>query len=121
MPKIDKFEDLTCWKTARTLFNIIHKEIDDHPFCKDFILRDQLRRASLSVMANISEGFGRRTDKEFANFLNIALASITEIQSHLYAALDLNYISETKFNEIYDQTVEVAKLIHGLINYLRRK
>lgn len=72
-------------------------------------------------MANISEGFGRRTDKEFANFLNIALASITEIQSHLYAALDLNYISETKFNEIYDQTVEVAKLIHGLINYLRRK
>ncbi len=120
MSKINKFEDLTCWKRARALLKRIYKETDENPFRKDFILKDQIRRSSLSVMANISEGFGRRTDKEFANFLNIALASTTEIQSHLYAALDLNYISETKFNEIYNQTVEVAKLTHGLINYLRR-
>ena len=70
-------------------------------------------------MANIAEGFGRRTDKEFANFLNIALGSVSEVKNHLYVALDLNYISKSKFEYFYNQSTAVAKLVSGLIRYIR--
>jgi len=70
-------------------------------FARDFGLRDQIRRASVSVMANIAEGFGRHSDKEFANFLNVVHGSAAETQSHLYVALDLGYIDEATFTAVY--------------------
>lgn len=72
-------------------------------------------------MANISEGHGRRTENEFANFLNIARGSAVELQSHLYVALDLNYISEVQFREIYELLEEISKMAISLSKYLRHR
>ncbi|MGB7207276.1 MAG: four helix bundle protein [Pyrinomonadaceae bacterium] len=85
-----KFEDIVAWQKAREPNRLIYKITTEGNFSKDFDLRSQIRRASTSIMANIAEGFGRRSDNEFANFLNIAHASTYEVQSHLYIALDLN-------------------------------
>lgn len=71
-------------------------------------------------MANIAEGQGRRTDKDFANFLNIALGSVAETKSHMYLALDLEYVEQTSFNEIYEKLDEVGRMIFGLIDHLRK-
>ncbi len=89
-------------------------------FAKDFGLRDQIRRASVSIMANIAEGFGRRSDKEFANFLNIAHASAAEAQSHLYVALDLGYINQEEFDQNYNLLSETSKMTMNLATYLRQ-
>jgi len=88
-------------------------------FAKDFGLRDQIQRASVSIMANIAEGFGRHSDREFANFLNIAHASVSEIQSHLYVALALGYVSENAFRSLYDQFDEVSRMTLALSVHLR--
>lgn len=90
-------------------------------FSKDFSLRDQMKRASVSVMANVAEGHGRRTSTEFANFLNISRGSAIELQSHLYIALDLNYINQSEFNEAYEMLDEVSKMTLSLAQYLRKK
>jgi len=86
---------------------------------KDFNLIDQTRRSAISIMANIAEGFARRTNKEFINFLGIAHASAAELQSHLYVALDQNYISNKDFKLLYNKTEEVSKMIQGFANYLK--
>ena len=88
-------------------------------FARDSGLRDQVRRASVSVMANIAEGFGRRSDKVFANFLNMAHGSIPEIQSHLYVALDLNYIDQTSFTKLNNPLDEISRMILVLAQHLR--
>jgi four helix bundle protein len=87
-------------------------------FSKDFSLRDQIRRASVSIMANIAEGFGCRSKKEFANFLNMAHGSAAEVQCHLYVALDQNYFKQEDFEIIYDKVDEVSKMIQGFMKYL---
>ena len=87
-------------------------------FSKDFSLCDQIRRASTSIMANIAEGFGRKSKKEFANFLNMAHGSAAEVQCHLYIASDLNYINKEDFTALYEQVDEVSKMIQGFMNYL---
>jgi four helix bundle protein len=88
-------------------------------FAKDFGLRNQIQRASVSIMANIAEGFGRRSDKEFANFLNMAHGSVSETQSHLYVALDLSYIDQTSFTKFYDLLDEVSRMTLTLAQHLR--
>ena len=88
-------------------------------FARDYSLKDQLRRASVSVMSNIAEGYARQTDKEFNQFLHIASGSIAEVQSQLYIAQDLSYISKEEFNRIYELSSEVARLITGFIKYLQ--
>lgn len=90
-------------------------------FAKDFSLRDQIKRASVSIMANIAEGHGRRTTVEFANFLNIARGSAIELQSHLYVALDLTYINQNEFNKTYEMLDEVSRMTLSLAQYLRKK
>jgi four helix bundle protein len=100
--KIEKFEDIEAWKEARKL-------------------NSQIQRASISVMANIAEGFDRQSEKEFVQYLSIASSSASEIQSHLYAALDLGYIKEEEFRHFYEQTRTVKKLINGFIAYLKRR
>ena len=82
-------------------------------------LRDQIQRASVSIMANIAEGFGRHSDKEFANFLSFAHASVSEAQSHIYVALDLQYISEGTFRDLYELFDEISRMTRALAVHLR--
>jgi len=89
-------------------------------FAKDYSLKDQLRRTSISVMRNISEGYARQTDKEFAQFLYIALGSTAEVRSLLYAVQDFNYISKEEFDNIYELSSEAARPVAGFIKYLQR-
>lgn len=120
MPTFKRFEDILAWQRAREATSAIYLLTSDGALGKDFGLRDQLRRSSVSIMANISEGFGRRSDKEFANFLNMAHASAAECQSHLYVALDVGYISKSTFDEHYLNFAEISKMAMGLISHLRK-
>ena len=121
MTKITRFEDLECWQEARNLTQLVYKATNRDRFRKDLRLCGQIQSASGSSMANIAEGFIRRSDKEFIQFLFIAMASTAEVQSHLYIALDQGYIDQKDFNEIYDQANKTAMIISGLIRYLRTK
>ncbi|MDQ3394996.1 MAG: four helix bundle protein [Bacteroidota bacterium] len=118
MASIHKFEDLDCWKKGRTLCSKIHKCTLNIGFSKDFSLKDQITRASGSVMDNIAEGFERGGNKEFIQFLFIAKASCAEVKSQLYRALDRSYINEKEFQDNYIIAAEVSRLIKGLILYL---
>ncbi len=102
------------WQKARELTKTIYSHTANTAFSKDFDLTRQIRRASISIMANIAEGFGRNSDKEFANFLNIAHGSAYEVQSHLYVALDLNYIDSDTFDTLYNASLEIARILYGL-------
>ncbi len=119
MSKIEKFEDLICWQKARVLTKRVYEISNRNSFQKDFSLKDQIRRAALSVMLNIAEGFGRRTHNEFKHFLYISHGSIAEVQSCLYVAGDLNYINELTFRNLYIDSNEVSKIIFGLIKSLK--
>lgn len=118
--KIERFEDIQAWQKARELVTRIYSMTNEGDFAKDYGLKDQLRRASVSVMSNTSEGYARQTDKEFAQFLYIALGSAAEVQSLLYTAQDLSYISKEAFDNIYKLSSEVHRLIAGFIKYLQR-
>lgn len=118
--KITRFEELECWKEARKLVNLVYAAIrGSRPFQNDYRLRDQSTGAAVSVMGSVSEGFVRRSNKEFIQFLFIALSSAAELQSHMYVALDQSYISKGTFDSIYSQAEITAKMISGLITYLR--
>lgn len=120
MATFKKFEDIKAWQKSRIATKLVYEITVKNNFAKDFALRDQIRRSAVSVMANIAEGFGRRSSKEFANFLNIAHASAAETQSHLYIALDLNYINQEDFKKIYDLYDENSRMIMGLSQHLRK-
>ncbi len=116
--KIQRFEDTKAWQEARSLTNLIYKISSTPSFSKDFGLKNQLRRASVSIMANIAEGFDRKTDKEFTNFLSYALASASEVKSHLYVALDQGYLPQETFDDLYNKASTVSKIITGFMKYL---
>ena len=117
--RINKFEDLDCWKEGRKLSKMIYGLTKAEPFSKDYGLRNQIQRASVSVMSNIAEGLNSRSDKEFINFLSYSRRSCSEIQSCLYVAQDQHYITENQFNKSYKQVKKTAKQINGFIKYLR--
>lgn len=119
MAKIEKFEDIKSWKMAREVVKKIYKATRVGDFAKDFALRDQIRRSSVSIMSNIAEGFEREGNKEFINFLTIAKASCAESRSQLYVALDQGYITQSDFEEIYKELSEIGNLLGGFIKYLR--
>ena len=119
MATINRYEDIQAWQKARELVRVIYKITNDGDFARDFGLRDQIRRASVSTMSNIAEGFSRQTDKEFIQFLYIAKGSASEMQSQLYVALDLGYLPESTFQEIYGSTEDTVKLISGFVKYLK--
>jgi four helix bundle protein len=119
--KITRFEDLQAWQEARNLVKMAYRVTTAQPFRHDFSLRDQIRRAAVSAMSNIAEGFVRRSNREFIQFLFISISSIAEVQSHLYVSLDQRYISQEEFNQIYEQADKTAKIISGFIRYLRTK
>ena len=116
--KIEKFEDIKSWQKARELVKLVYDLTKEEKFRKDFGLRDQIQRASVSIMSNIAEGFDSGTQKSFINFLNYSYRSTSEVQSLLYIASDLNYISKKKFEDLYHRSREIKKLIGGFIQYL---
>lgn len=116
MALIKRFEDIIAWQEARNLVKMIYKLTSIGDFSKDFGLRDQIRRASVSAMTNIAEGFDCESNVEFARFLVIARRSAVEVQSLLYTALDAGYIDENVRNTHYDQAYKTK----GLINALKR-
>lgn len=116
--KISRFEDLDCWQEARKLVNCVYSVCSVNAFKKDFSLVDQMKRSAISIMSNIAEGFSRKTNKEFIQFLFIAKSSAAELQSHLYVAVDQGYINEGTFNELYNHADKVQRMISNLIKYL---
>lgn len=120
MASIKRFEDLEAWRVSREITKTIYTITSSENFFRDFGLRDQIRRTSVSVVSNIAEGFERDGNKEFLNFLSIAKGSSGEVRSQLYVALDQNYISENEFDLIYGRSVENSRILSGLINYLKQ-
>jgi len=120
MAKIERFEDIKAWQKARELVNEIYSVTNDGRFAKDFGLREQIRRAAVSIMLNIAEGVARKTNREFSQFLVIAHGSAAEVQSALYVALDQNYINQQQFEKLYKMTDETSKMIMGFSSYLRK-
>ena len=119
MAGIERFEDIDAWKEARKLTQEVYRATGQRGFQKDTGLREQLQRTSVSIMANIAEGFDTATDREFLQFLSYALRSATEMQSHLYVALDQRYVNSTHFEALFSGSVTVKNLIGGFIRYLK--
>ena len=117
--KVTSFEDLDCWQEARVLVRKIYDATRDGNFKKDLRLTGQIQGAATSCMANIAEGFIRRSDKEFIQFLYISMSSSAEVRSHLYVALDQGYVNQQQFDELYGQADKIGKMISNLIKYLR--
>ena len=119
MATIERFEELDCWQTGRLLTRRIYKVSSGGRFSKDFALRDQMRRAAISVMSNIAEGFESRTRPLFIELLGRAKGSAGEVRSQLYAALDAGYLNKEEFNEIRDLAEKASSQISRLTAYLR--
>jgi four helix bundle protein len=113
------FEDIDMWKKARELVKIIYEITRNKKFAKDFILTDQIRRAAISVMSNIAEGFERGSNTEFIQFLYVAKGSAGEVRAQLYAALDQAYLAEIEFQNGRELCVNISVQISGLIRYLK--
>ena len=117
--KIKTFEDIESWKRARALTNDIYKATSTGDFSRDFELRKQIRRACISILSNIAEGFERGGDKEFLQFLAIAKGSCGEVRAQLYVALDQQYLSKDIFQQLSEQAARVGQLLSGLMRYLK--
>jgi four helix bundle protein len=120
MATFQKFEDIEAWQRARELTREIYTASNENPFSKDFGLRDQVRKTSVSIMSNIAEGFERDGTKEFIQFLSVAKGSSGELRSQLYVALDQGYLEEESFDRLLGIVLETSRMIGGLINYLRK-
>lgn len=119
MATIKRFEDSKSWQKARVLTHGIYEATREGAFARDFGLRDQIRRATVSVMANIAEGFERDGDQEFIQFLSTAKGSCGEVRSHLYVAMDEGYLEQRQFDALAALAVETSRLLAGFIAYLR--
>ena len=118
MTTIKNFEDLNSWQKARELAGYVYELTRKEKFSRDFGLRNQIQEAAGSVMHNIAEGFESGYDPEFARFLKIARRSAGEVQSELYLALDVDYITQEELKRAYELTVDAKKLTNGMISYL---
>jgi four helix bundle protein len=120
MATIQKFEDIQAWQQARELTRLIYAGTRQGAFAKDYGLRDQVQRAAVSVMANIAEGFERDGRREFIQFLSQAKGSCGEVRSHLYVALDQQYLSSDEFQSLADMALAISRMLSGLMTYLRQ-
>ncbi len=116
-----RFEDICAWQEARVLVKMVYLLTDEGKFARDYGMRDQVRRAAVSVMANIAEGFDCGSNIEFARFLGIARRSAVEVQSLLYAALDVGYIAQEHFKCHYDQAAKTKALISAFKSAMPKK
>jgi len=119
MSTFNRFEDIEAWQLARSLCKEIYHLTFDGMFAKDFALRDQIRRASGSVMDNIAEGFERDGANEFKQFLSIAKGSAGEVKSQLYRALDCGYITQVQFDDLSGKATQIGGKLSNLMKYLK--
>lgn len=119
MARIARFEEIEAWRQAREATRLIYEISARGEFAKDFALTNQIRRATISVMSNIAEGFERQGNREFLNFLSIAKGSCAEVRAQLYVALDQRYVTEDEFHEVYSRVDETGRLIGGFMRYLK--
>ncbi|MFH1368875.1 MAG: four helix bundle protein [Elusimicrobiota bacterium] len=117
---IKKFEDLPVWQDARILAKNIYSLTSKEKFKKDFGLKEQIQRASASILSNIAEGFERQSNKEFVNFLNYAKGSAGELRAQLYLTYDIGYITEREFNETVRQILLISQQISNFVKYLKK-
>ena len=113
-----QFEDLEVWKLARALTTDVYRLVAVGDFARDYGLKDQICRAAVSIMSNIAEGFERKSDKSFQQFLTIAKGSAGEVRSQLYVALDLAYITEEQFQETSANLLCICRMLTSMIQYL---
>jgi four helix bundle protein len=113
--RIERFEEIISWQKAKLLTLEIYNIFE---YQKDFNFKNQIQRSAISIMNNIAEGFERRTNKEFVQFLYIAKGSAGEVRSMLYLAKDLNYITEEQYKKLYDEIIVISKLISNFIKTL---
>jgi four helix bundle protein len=118
--KIERFEDIKAWQSARVLANLVYDATESGAFAKDFGLRNQIQTAASSAMHNIAEGYESGSDAEFVRFLKYSRRSASEVQSEAYLALDRKYVTEQSFQTIYDKATETKKLINAFIGYLNK-
>jgi four helix bundle protein len=118
--QVKSFEDLEIWKDARALTRAVYQLTKDPKFSKDFGLRDQIERATVSIMSNIAEGFERGGNQEFMQFLYVAKASCGEVRSHLYVALDQSYVAQKDCDDTSRSFRRLSIMISNLIEYLKR-
>jgi four helix bundle protein len=118
--KIERFEDIEAWKKGRELRKAIYNVSKSGKFAADFGLRDQIRRASVSITSNIAEGFERGGNREFIQFLSHSKGSCGEVRDQLYVALDEQYISQQQFETLYNSALEISRMISGFIKYLQQ-
>jgi four helix bundle protein len=119
--KIERFEDLKCWQAARRLVKEVFLVCEHGRISKDFETRSQFKQAALSAMNNIAEGFGRYHERDSLRFYDISQSSTLEVQSMLYALVDVNYLSQQKAQEIRLIAEETKNLTLGLIKYISGK
>lgn len=120
MSKIERFEEIESWKLARETTNLVYAATKSEKFSRDFALCNQIRRASISILSNIAEGFERNGNKEFLQFLSVAKGSCGEVRAQLYIALDQQYLDGATFEIIFDKLLATSRLISGLMRYLQQ-
>ena len=118
MPTIKRFEEIEAWQTARELTKLIYSFTEEGKFSRDFGLKDQIRRASVSIMSNISEGFESQTQPLFIRYLGVAKASAGEVRSQLYVCKDLEYITQDQFVKAFAMAEKASRQIARFISYL---
>jgi len=120
MASIQKFEEIEAWQKGRQLTRRIYQLTSKGGFTRDFTLKDQIKRAAISITSNIAEGFERGGNREFIQFLAVAKGSTSELKSQLYTALDVGYITRDEFEELYQLAQSIVLLISGFIKYLQQ-
>jgi four helix bundle protein len=118
MPNIERFEDIQSWQKGRELCKLVYDISRRSGFARDYGLRDQMRRASVSILSNIAEGFENQNNRTFTRYLYIARASAAEVRSQAYVALDQTYITDLEFATIQDLCTDIARLLTRFIAYL---
>ena len=118
MATVERFEDPEVWQKARDVVNTVYQASSVGTFSRDYALRDQIRRAVVSIPSNIAEGFSRHSNKEFIQFLFISKGSVAEVQSQLYTALDQDYVSQEVFDSTYERLQVVARQLSRFMTYL---
>ncbi len=121
MSTTTRFEEIEAWKTARELTRMIYSLTDQGQFAKDFGLRNQIQRATVSVMSNIAEGFESRTQAQFLEYLGHSKASAGEVRCHLYIAMDLKYLTQEQFNQVFDLADKSSRQLARFMDYLETR
>ena len=119
MSQVKTFEDTEIWKKGREIVNKIYNISDKGSFAKDYVLRNQIRDAALSIISNIAEGFERDGEKEHIQFLSYAKGSAGEVRSQLYIVFDRKYITDKEFKELHGLLMEESKMLSGFMNYMK--